>query len=81
MDTVFNTIGIIGMLLFLGAYFFLQRGMFSAYDPRYLWMNLIGSIAVLASLVQAWNLPCFLLESAWAVISTHSLIKLRWKKA
>jgi hypothetical protein len=76
---MFNIIGIVGMLLFLAAYYLLQQDALSAHDPRYLWMNFTGSIAVLASLLWAWNLPSFLLESAWAIISAYGLIRLRRK--
>lgn len=81
MDILFNMIGIAGMALFLVAYFLLQRDIFSAHDPRYLWMNFAGSIALIISLLWSWNLAAFLLESAWAFISTYGLIKLRRKIA
>lgn len=75
MDLFFNSIGMMGMALFLVAYFLLQRETFTSHDPRYLWMNFAGSIAVILSLIRFWNFPVFLLESAWAVISAQGLIK------
>lgn len=79
MDLMFNAIGIVGMALFLVAYFLLQNETLSAHDSRYLWMNFIGSLAVIISLLWAWNLPSFMLESAWAVISVYGLIRVRRK--
>ncbi len=78
MDVIFNGIGIAGMVLFLTAYYLLQRETLSGHDPRYLWLNLIGSVAVLISLSWAFNLAAFMLESAWFAISAYGLIRV-WR--
>ena len=77
MDILFNSIGLIGMLLLLGAYFLLQRGTVASHDPLYLWMNLTSAVALGISLLWSWNLACFLIECAWVMISVYGLIKLR----
>ena len=63
----------------LAAYFMSQKGTLTIQDSRYLWMNLLGAFGVLFSLIWAWNLPAFLIESAWAAISGYSIMKQRRK--
>jgi hypothetical protein len=70
-----NLVGITGVLLMLAAYFLSQRGALTVHDARYLWLNLLGAVAVVFSLFREWNLPAFLIESAWAAISAYSLIR------
>ncbi len=65
----------------LFAYFLLQQGKVTAHQPSYLWMNFLGGIAVLASLCIEWNLPAFLMELAWTLISAVSLWRIRRKTA
>ncbi len=79
MKIVSNIIGIIGVVLMLAAFFLSQRGTITIRDPRYLWMNLTGAVAVIFSLFWAWNLPAFLIESAWAVISAYGIITSKQK--
>jgi len=79
VDLLFNTIGTFGVLLMLAAYGLLQRGKLHMHDLRYLWMNLSGALLVLVSLYQAWNLPAFLIESAWAAISAYSILTVKKK--
>jgi len=40
-------------------------------------MNLFGALAVLVSLIGKFNLPVFVLESAWSVISAYGI----WQSA
>lgn len=79
MSIFVDFIGTIGVLLMLYAYFMSQRGVFSVNDPRYLWLNLAGAISVIISLVWEWNLPSFLIETTWAIISIYGIWKLRQK--
>jgi hypothetical protein len=72
---MYNTIGLAGGLLFLVSYYLVQRGTMTDHDPRYLGMNLAGSIALIASLCWAWNLPAFILEIVWGLISIYGLIR------
>lgn len=75
-----NSVGTIGVLLILVAYYLSQRGTMTIRDPGYLWMNFIGALGIVFSLFWNWNLPAFLMESAWAGISMWGLVKLRQKK-
>ena len=75
MEIIANIIGIAGVIAMLLAYFLSQRGKMSINDANYLWLNFLGAVAVVFSLFWTWNLPSFLIESAWAAISLHSIIK------
>ena len=77
----FNAVGIAGVFAILVAYFLLQQGKVTAHQPSYLWLNLLGGLAVIFSLLVEWNLPAFLMEAAWVIISAVSLIRYRRSKA
>ncbi len=81
MDAMFNTIGLMGMVLLLVAYFLQQKGLITAQSAPNLWLNLAGSTALLISLLRFWNLPVFVLECAWALISIYGLVKLNLRKS
>lgn len=74
MSEFLNILGLAGVFSMLAAYFLLQRGKVTAHQPRYLWMNFLGGLAVIFSLILHWNLPAFVMELAWVLISGHSLI-------
>lgn len=73
MESFINIIGLAGVLAILVGYFLLQRGKVTSHEPRYLWMNFLGSLAVLISLFFHWNAPAFVMELAWVLISAYSL--------
>lgn len=75
METVANIIGVAGTILILLAYFLLQAGRISSDDLWYSMMNLLGAAGVLVSLVYAWNLPAFIIESFWIAISAIGIWK------
>lgn len=80
MATFFNIIGLAGVGAMLLAYYLLQQGKVGPHDSRYLWLNLIGALAVVLSLVEDWNLPAFVIEACWVAISAHGLWKLRARR-
>jgi hypothetical protein len=69
VENIANITGMIGSILFLTAYFLLQKGKILHTGLCYLGMNLAGAVLLLISLSIDWNLPAFLLEAAWALIS------------
>jgi hypothetical protein len=70
-----DILGNIGIVCFLGAYFLLQNGKITPTGLPYLGANLAGSILLMISLLFHWNLPAFLLEAAWALISIYGIYK------
>jgi hypothetical protein len=73
MEILANILGNIGVLCFLGAYFLLQKQKITYSSFTYLGLNLAGSLLLIVSLVFDWNLPAFLLEAAWALISMYGI--------
>ncbi|MEM9302375.1 MAG: hypothetical protein AAGE01_09715 [Pseudomonadota bacterium] len=70
-----NIIGSVGVLLILGTYLALQLGHMRSYQPMYSVLNGLGAAAVLVSLVVDFNLPAFIIEAAWLVISIIGLYR------
>lgn len=70
--------GILGVGLVLLAY---AGAAFGKLDPKAwpsLALNLIGSLAILGSLTQTFNLSAALMEGAWAAVAAAGLIRLAW---
>jgi hypothetical protein len=74
-SVVYNTIGIIGDILVLTAFFSIQAGKIKAVSLIYPIMNLSGSLCILFSLFYAWNLSAAVMQSAWVLISIYGLVK------
>lgn len=70
-----NYIGIIGVVLTLAAYFLINTNRVTATHFSYVWLNLIGSIFLLFSLLFHWNLSSVLIEIAWISISLIGLYR------
>jgi hypothetical protein len=81
MDTLFNLFGVIGMALLLSGYFLQQQKVIAGDSPEYLGLNLAGCIGLIISLLWFWNLPVFLLECIWALISLYGLVRWWMRKA
>lgn len=75
MGTVYDIIGIIGVISILAAYYLLQKDVLAAHKLSYLSLNLAGAILIMISLLHAWNLSAFVVEAAWAVISVYGIFK------
>jgi hypothetical protein len=70
--------GILGVGLVLLAY---AGAAFGKLDPKAwpsLMLNLVGSLAILGSLTQTFNLSAALMEGAWAAVAAAGLIRLAW---
>ncbi len=68
-----DVLGSIGVAIVLAAYFLLQLERVSATRPLYLIANGLGALLILVSLVNEFNLPAFLIEAAWLLISLYGL--------
>lgn len=76
--SLFDIIGIAGVILFLLAYYLLQLERLRHDDYAYLALNGAGAILVMVSLIWAFNLAAFLLEVAWLAITLLGVVK-RWR--
>jgi len=71
-----NHVGIIGVILTLLAYFLINLDKVTSTSVSYVWLNLIGSILLLYSLLFHWNLSSVLIEIAWISISLIGLYRI-----
>ena len=70
-----NTVGIIGVILLLIAYYLLNANKMSAIDMSYQVLNFLGAIFILFSLFFHWNTASALIEMAWIVISLMGMYR------
>lgn len=64
-----DTVGIIGVIFLLLAYFLLSTNKISSQSLSYQLYNLFGASLILFSLFFSWNLSAALIEVAWIIIS------------
>lgn len=81
MDAYFNAVGLVGVVMMVIAFFMLQLGRMTPQTPVYLWLNLVGALAVMVSLYRFWNLSSFVIECFWAGISLYGLVKQKRRPA
>ena len=67
--------GMVGAISILGAYFLLQTERISSDSLAYSMANFIGALLILLSLIYRFNLPAFIIESVWVLISGFGLLK------
>jgi hypothetical protein len=70
-----NPVGVIGVILIVSGYFFLQINRISQESLKYSLMNLLGSLCLLYSLLFYWNLSAFIINTVWFFISLYGLLK------
>jgi hypothetical protein len=75
-----DVVGLIGVGMMLAAYALGASGRVRADAWPALAANLIGALMVLWSLIHAFNLSAFLMESAWALVAMFGLIKLALRR-
>lgn len=71
----YDVLGVAGVAVIVLAFFGLQAGRLRGDGRTYQAMNAAGSLAVLISLVFAFNLPSFVLESLWLLISIYGMAR------
>jgi len=72
---IFILAGIIGVSLIVIAYFLLQINKLSSNNLMFSLLNFFGSFLILISLFDEWNLPSFIIEIFWMLISLIGIIK------
>lgn len=75
MELLGDILGNVGVVCFLLAYFLLQKEVVAHNQMSYLLLNLAGSLLLIFSLSINWNLPAFILETCWALISIWGIYK------
>jgi len=71
----YDWVGLLGTVMILGGFALLQAGKLSGTGLVYQLLNLLGAIGILLSLLGKFNLPVFLLEIAWVVVSLYGIAR------
>lgn len=71
----FNTAGTIGVAIILTTYFLLQTHRITSQELRYSVLNLVGAGLILLSLLWDFNLPSFIVEFSWVIISLFGIVR------
>ena len=72
--------GMIGVIAILVAYALLQAGRLRSDALTYQLMNAFGAFALVISLLYAFNLAAFVMETAWLVVSIYGIARGRRKR-
>ena len=68
--------GVVGVAMMLVAYAGAQLDKLDPRSAPALLINIVGAGLVLLSMIEAFNLPAFLMESAWALVALYGLVRL-----
>lgn len=73
---IWHLIGFFGMACVCSAYFLAVNNVagWGSKEPKALWLNLCGAIALLISLCVHFNLGSFIIELFWIAIAVKGLI-------
>jgi len=72
--------GMIGVIAILIAYALLQAGRLRGDALTYQLMNALGAFALIISLLYAFNLAAFVMETAWLAVSIYGIARGRGKR-
>lgn len=76
METsIYDIIGMIGVFMILITYGAVQMEKMDVRSVKYSVLNALGAGLILISLIFAFNLSAFVIESAWLVISIYGMMK------
>ncbi|MGE4418459.1 MAG: hypothetical protein AB7D38_01350 [Sulfurimonas sp.] len=70
-----DVVGIVGVVIIVITYFLLQSQKIDSKGFLYSFLNAVGSLLVVYSLLYNWNLASFILEFFWILISLYGLKK------
>ncbi|WP_051927533.1 CBU_0592 family membrane protein [Ruegeria halocynthiae] len=80
--TLADAIGSFGALVVVSAYFATQMRMMNSDDLAFPVLNLAGSVLIVYSLLENFNLASMLIESFWVLISLMGIVQfLRLRRA
>jgi hypothetical protein len=73
--SLIDLIGILGVVIIIIGYMLLQLERMDAKDLSFSILNTLGALLIIISLLYAWNLPSFIMEFTWMMISLYGIIK------
>ena len=74
MSWIVQVVSLMGAGLVLGAYFALQRRVWTSTGNAYLWFNFLGALLLTVVAVVDRRLGFMVLEAAWAAISAWAIL-------
>lgn len=69
--------GIAGVGLVVLAYLLVSSERLSSQNTQYHLLNFSGSVLILLTLFYQWNLPSFVIQTVWIIISLYGLWRSR----
>jgi hypothetical protein len=75
MEFLIDAAGLVGVVLFLGAYAALQTGLIRGTGYLYASLNLCAASLVLLSLMSAFNLSSAVIQVSWIIISAVGILR------
>ncbi|HEY8564599.1 MAG TPA: cyclic nucleotide-binding protein [Beijerinckiaceae bacterium] len=78
--TFADAIGLLGVAAYLAAYGLLQFGVLKVEDGRYALLNGLGSLAILYSLIYEFNLPSFVSQTTWLILTVAGYLRFRSRR-
>lgn len=78
--SIADLVGLVGVAAYLSAYGLLQLGILKVEDGRYALLNGTGALLILYSLIYEFNLPSFITQTAWLILTIVGYARLRSKR-
>ena len=75
-----DIVGLLGVSTVLASYLGLQAGRLQAHGLPYQVANILGSMAILISLMYNFNLSGFIIQIAWIAISVYGILRVISRK-
>ncbi|WP_243370077.1 CBU_0592 family membrane protein [Microvirga solisilvae] len=75
--SIADIVGLFGVAAYLSAYGLLQLGILKVEDGRYALLNGTGALLILYSLIYDFNLPSFITQTAWLILTIIGYVRLR----
>jgi hypothetical protein len=75
MFEYYDVVGTMGVILIVVTYFLLQTGKMRSNSLMYSVNNAVGAILILFSLYFEFNVPAFLIEFFWLLISIIGMVR------
>ena len=75
-----DVVGLVGVGAYLLAYALLQLGKLGIEDVRYALLNAVGALLILYSLIYSFNLPSFVTQTLWLVLTVIGYVRVRRRK-
>lgn len=76
--SIYDVIGLCGVLAYIGAYFGIQVLRMKPSSTAYGALNVAGPVLILVSLSQAFNLASFVTQAFWLVITLAGMLRTKW---